>query len=179
MVQSNEFKGATLAEAVKNATAAYGGQVEIEAKSFCEDLKNEYARKKQEYDRIHDRIVDLRREADGLKRRATAEQLVSLATAAALAARALGNVARVIKFLRRFKLDRSTLQSLQRNAPDGATALTSAATALAGQASLAQARELGREIDRLNARYQRLVNEMIELAESYTRGNCHLGSGLR
>ncbi len=178
MVKSNEFKGTDLAEAVRKATAAYDRKPIIEVKSFCRDLRLEYDSKKQELDRIHDRIVDLQREADGLKRQATAEQLASLATAAALTAKALGNAARIVKFLRSFRLDGATLRSLQRNAPEGVTALTAAGIALAGQVALEQARELGRTIDQLKARYERIANDMMDVADSFTRGNSHLGSAM-
>lgn len=178
MVQSNEFKGATLADAVRNATAAYDRKTHYQEKSYCRDLRSDYDAKKQEMDRIWDRIVDLQREVDGLKRQAAAAQLTALVSAAAVAARALANAKRIAGFLRRLRLDGRTLNGLQRNAPDGATALLSAATALAGQSALSEVRELEQEITRLKARYDQIVDDMMGFAESFARANCHLGSGV-
>lgn len=174
MVKSNEFSGNCLSEAVRAATAAYE-KPEI-TKSFCTDIKHEYNVESRKLDRLLYRITDLQRIADNLEAQARLEALASLVTLFALAIRNLKFAARLINRLRRPKLRNDTKRELDDIVPDVASALLAAGMAMAQAKSLDAARELSREIDGLRAEYEQIANNMISLAESYERGNCHLSS---
>ncbi len=176
MVKSNEFNGASLADAVKQATAAYRRVDSYEAKSYCSDIRNRFDRKKLEADQIFDRIVDMQREVDRLENEARRAQLdVAIAALIALAG-ALGSAARAVQKLRRLQLDKFTKGELLNLLPVIGGALTAAARAGDAASALKAARRLSQEIDRLYARVDRLGDELIGLAESYVASNCHLGN---
>lgn len=78
MVKQNEFRGATLAEAVSKATAAYREAETQNSNSYCRSLLVRFDRKKQDSDRIHDRIVDIQREVDNLKSTARQARLAAV-----------------------------------------------------------------------------------------------------
>lgn len=173
MVKSNEFSGVRLRDAVKAVTVAYHGNGPQEAKSFCRDLVTRFDLRKRDADHIHDRIVDIQREVDGLRQAAQAEALVTIVTALVAA---LGRAGSILRRLRALRLRVPTLQELERLGPEGAAAFASAVSALLAADALDEARRLTRELDGLRAEYNRTVNEMRSLAESYERGNCHLAS---
>lgn len=173
---SNEFKGADLRNAVRQATAAYGGQPPIEAKSFCEDLQIRFRFNKQEADRIFDRIVDLQREVDRLKQQARDAEIAAAIAALSGLAGSLGSVLRGLGKLRALRLDRFTRQDLLGLIPFIGGALSAAAAAASAASALEEAKTLQGEIERLETRFNNLGDDMLDITESFERANCYLGS---
>ena len=94
MVQSNEFKGANLAEAVRGATAAYDRKMSIiERKDICRDL----AMRLSDFRREAGRAEDLQRDAEALAQSARREANEALIGAAVAVAGAFGTAARTLR----------------------------------------------------------------------------------
>ena len=175
MPKQNHFSGATLAEAMRNATGAYRKTNAPEAKSFCSNLISQYDGKRSELDRIEREIADLQGRIEDLQRSAARANLLALILAAGTAARAITKWRGILNVLKRFKLDKNALDALLRNGPEASTAASAAASALFGINDYSEAEPLKREVSRLQARSDRIVEQLEDLARSYLNGNCHLG----
>lgn len=178
MVQSNEFTGATLAEAARKATEAYRKDSIIEVKSFCENLRSKFDFKNLEADRIFDRVSDMEREVDSLKQQARDAELAAILAALSTAAGALGSILRALRKYKNLKLDKFMKEELLELVPYIGGAFATGLAAMSAASALKEARRLEREIERLRDRFDRLAGEMISITQSYERGNCHLGSGI-
>ncbi|WP_133162298.1 hypothetical protein [Hyphococcus luteus] len=178
MPKQNHFSGASLAEAVMNATAAYREENVLEAKSYCSDLRAEFDRKKIGFDHIHDRIVDMQREVNRLEDQARDVRNAALLSALIALGSALGSAARGLTKLRRLQLGKFTRRDLLDLAPFVGGALSAGANALSARSAFSEARRLEREIERLKAQHERLGDELLDLAKSYENSNCHLRPGV-
>ena len=174
MPKQNHFKGATLAEAVRNAMAAYRKTGALEAKSVCSDLRTEFDRKKIGFDHIHDRIVDMQREADRLEDQARDARNAALLSALVTLGGALGSAARGLNKLRRLRLGKFTRRDLLDLVPVVGGALSTGANALNAMSAFSEARRLKQEIERLKSQNDMLGDELIGIAVSYENSNCHL-----
>lgn len=174
-MKSNEFAGATLGEAVRNATAAYR-DAPGERKNFCSGLRSQYDRKRSDLDRIQQDVGDLKDKIDDLQRDAARANFIALALSAGTAARAATKWRGILNLLRRFKLDRDALDAILRNGPDASAAATAVLSALFAIQDNDEAEKLSREVSRLQARSDRIIEQMEDLAQSFLNGNCHLQS---
>ncbi|WP_425407708.1 hypothetical protein [Hyphococcus sp.] len=177
-MRSNEFRGADLAEAVRNATAAYRKPTITEAKSYCRNLFNEFDRKKTRFDHMHDRIVDMQREINRLEDQARNARNTAALSALIAAAGALGSAARGLDKLRKLRLGKFTKGDLLDLVPFVGGALSAGANALGARSAFREARRLEQEIERVKSQHERLGDELISLAESYENSNCHLRPGI-
>ena len=170
MVQSNEFKGATLADAVRKATAAYDRT--DEAKSYCEQLRNRFEAKKQEQDRILDEALDLKREIERLERQAIREKLTAIAGYLAAGASSLRALDRLFSRLRRLDLGKDKASDLSSIVTGVTSAIVGAISDLAAADTMSEVRGLKRELDRLLANFNRTADDMLDLMESFDRAHC-------
>jgi len=113
-MKSNEFAGATLGEAVRNATAAYRGKSLCEMKNQrrCNDLLLEMNHLSREATLYEDEADRLRAEADSLRREARNAGLIAIASLlGGLAAGLLKTrrVARALGQMREGDLSRKTI----------------------------------------------------------------------
>lgn len=177
-MRSNEFKGASLAEAVRNATAAYRKPGIIKANSFCDTLIRRFDSKKIRADHILDRVTELEREVDNLRDAARAAGLAAALSALGAASGALGSLARVLRIIRRLRLGKATRRELSELVPIVGSAFSALISAFGAASALEQARRLEREVERLKAQYDNLTDELIEITEDYADSNCHLTPGI-
>ena len=116
VVQSNEFKGATLAEAVKKATAAYNKAPVCEVKNQrrCNDLILEISRLQSQIGFLQSEANSLLREANRLENDARAKLITGLLGAVAGTIVALRGVVAVIRMIRAIRAADVTVTQLDR-----------------------------------------------------------------
>ena len=172
MVQSNEFSGVNLQDAVRKATAAYGGCCEIKNYRRCNDLIRRIASLSSLSGDYANRSWHLEREVRKLR-----DEFRGNAIAAFLAA--LGGVAgALLKARRAFKAIEKATRNEKLSAADIKDLLT--ALSLLGSALLAvrafgnlyEIQMLMHKIEELERNGERLANRLDALNEEYDRLEC-------
>lgn len=175
MARNNDFRGATLAEAIRKATADYRrGRAAPGSNPFCDRLISRFDAKKVKADHLLDRITDIEREIDGLKDTARAAGLAAALSALAAAGGALATLARVARALRRLRLGKATRQDLLALIPVFGPAASAIISSLDAASALKKAERLKSEVQRLKASYADLTDDLLAIAEQYEDANCHL-----
>jgi len=174
MVQQNEFRGATLWEAVRKATAIYDRKNDREDRRRerrCNDLLLQISSLQRDLARIGDKADRLSDEADRLRRSARID--FSLAVLSALGGlagslRALAIVARRLKNKdpKRLKAN-DVLELLSFFGPVG-----SAFSALRAVAKLREAERLAQEAEEVERNGVRTGEELLAVLREYDRTGC-------
>jgi hypothetical protein len=173
MVKSNEFKGATLAEAVKNATAAYRRpkRCEIKNQRRCNNLLLIMNNLSRQATRHADRAERLQSEADSLKREAAADfgfAAVAALSGVAAALLRLKRVLRVIGRARKGNISRADLAELLNLIGPAASALA----VLQAISKFKEAERLIRDAEDFLDSAERIGAEYIENFDEYRRLGC-------
>lgn len=171
-MQSNEFKGADLKDAVRKATAAYR-QPEIELTDVCSDLAIRLSDFKREAGRAADRAETLRREADRLASSARQAARDALLNAALAAAGYFGAAARALRRLQSIRhLSELRWGDYLRLIPFVGSAFAASANALKAVKDSLEAETLSRKADDEEREAEQLGEEIVRIADEYTRSGC-------
>lgn len=174
MVQSNEFKGASLAEAVRNATAVYGKSWKRMGRDdICFDLSRELSDFKREAARAEDRAEALRREAERLADEARRDAKSALVETALAAAGYFGSAAKAWRRMRSVKnLGDLKWTDYLRLVPVLGAAYAAASDALDAVRNSNAARRLARQASTEEREADRLGDEIVRIAEASRRAGC-------
>lgn len=115
MPKQNHFSGATLAEAVRNATAAYRRESVLETKRSCELVEIEIELKKNKLSDIADQAERLKQRSEALEREArdkVRDAVVEALIAFSGPLGVLGRVARAIALLSKGSLSAGDVRKL-------------------------------------------------------------------
>lgn len=173
MVKSNEFTGATLFEAARNATAAYDGKVHREFKNQreCNDLILQITALQRELGRLTDEIESLEDEAERLRDSAKLELALTVLAAISSLSGAFRAARIIMRRLRkrdpRKLSEREILDLLSLFGPIG-----SAAAALHAASQLREAQSLARRAEEIERNGERLGDEMLMAVEEYRGLGC-------
>lgn len=171
MVKNNHFEGATLAEAMRKAIAAYGRGCEVKNQRRCNDLLLLMSNLSQQATRYADTAEQLQREADSLKREAAVDFGFAAVAALSGVAAALLRLKRVLLVIGRFrkgKASRSDLAELLNLVGPVASALA----ALRAISKFTKAERLVRDSDVLLDASERLGEDYMEAFDEYDRLGC-------
>ena len=172
MVQSNEFSGVNLQDAVRKATAAYGGCCEIKNYRRCNDLIRRIASLSSLSGDYANRSWHLEREITKL--RGELRETLGSAAIAALG----GFVGALLKFRRALKaierLTRNEKLSLEdlRGLAEAAGAVGAAALTVIAVFKHYEILRLAHEAEELARNGERLANRLDALNEEYDRLEC-------
>lgn len=174
MVQSNEFKGANLAEAVRRATVAYGRKrLMIEHKDICRDLAMRLSDFRREAGRAEDRAEDLQRDAEALAQSARREANEALIGAAVAAAGAFGTAARTLRMFQSLRtLKQLTVRDWAGLIPVIGGAYLAASSALNAVRDTRDAEKLARQADQESLRADQLGDWIEYLEREYLNSGC-------
>ena len=161
-MKSNEFTGASLYDAVRNATAAYDRTPDLELKRSCAEIEIRIELEKSKLSDVADRSEELKRRAESLERearrkllKATAEALIAIAGPLGL----LGRIARLIVRLRKGRITRRDVQNLV----PAIAAVTAAKDALDAIDDFQEAGALASQADRLINNAEDTRDKLFEL----------------
>ncbi len=121
MTNSNEFKGTTLAEAVRKATAAYKGY-EYKDQRVCNSLLRQYVVLQSEANSVASKADQLKREADRLRGNARDLAIMSAFSALGGVVAALKGMSAAIRIIQRKSLKNLTRSELDRIVTSAGTA---------------------------------------------------------
>lgn len=171
---SNEFNGATLAEAIRAATAQERRKrCAFEKKDICTDLAIELSDFKREATRAEDRAADLRREAESLADLARQEASEALLDAALAAAGYFGSAARAWRRMRSIRnLGDLRWGDYLRLLPFIGGALSSAHNALNAVRNSFKSKALAQKAREEQLAAEQLGDEIVRIADEYSRSGC-------
>jgi hypothetical protein len=173
-MRSNEFNGASLGEAVRNATAAYGARglhCELKNQKRCNDLILEMNNLSREATRYSDRAGQLEREAESLKQEAIVDFGFAAVAALSGAAAALLRLKRILRVIGRFRQGKVSHDDLA-ELLNLIGPLASAIAALRAFSKLAEVQRLVREAEDLLDHSERLGNQYTAAVDEYVRYGC-------
>lgn len=173
-MQSNEFYGATLAEAVKKATASYRRAATNGENRFCSQLRYDFERQKNLLDRLQHDIADLESELKALEREANRARLRELALSLVPIISGLRKWRGIINLIRRFKLDREAWNAIERNWGEVGAVISATLFAAFNVTDYNKIDQIKRDITKLQSQTQSILAKLSDLARSYLNGNCHL-----
>ncbi len=173
MVNSNEFKGARLAEAVRQATAAYRwDSPRLECKDACTDLALDLADFKREAARALDSAEELMRQSERLADAARRDALQAVVNSAIAAAGAFGSAARALRILKGLRFNELSRRDWIGLIPLVGGGFLAGANALDAIKNSDEARRLAQNAERDYRNADRLGDEIVRIAEEYRRSNC-------
>ncbi len=168
-MRSNEFKGASLAEAVRNATAAYRRRPVYECKRSCAEVEIRVELAKNKLADQADRAEELGRRAENLAREARRKALVAAVEAFIAIAGPLGAFGRAARLIARLSKGKLDLQDVQKLVP-AIAAVLAAKDALDAIGELSEARTMARQAESLMRSAENTRDDLFELIREFD--NC-------
>ncbi len=168
-MKSNEFPGATLGEAVRNATAAYRRSPRLKFRRSCAEVEIRIELAKSKLSDVADESDDLKRRAESLEREAARKFRDAAVEALILFAGPLGVLGRVARLIARLSKGRLDRRDVQKLIP-AIAAVVAAKDALEAIENFQEARMLARQADSLIRSAEDTRDELFDLLDELA--NC-------
>lgn len=180
MVQSNEFTGRTLAEAVRKATAAYDhkrrrgdeDERERERTRICDQLEREFDAFQRDVGDALRQAESLQREADALRRSARRSARDVVLNALLAASAAFGAAARALRLLSRKKFNDLSRRDWLSLLPGVAGSFAAAAAAADAIRDFEEAERLVNRAKREIQRADRLTEDLLRIESAFNQAGC-------
>ena len=180
MVQSNEFTGRTLTEAVRKATAAYDhkrrrsdeDERERERTRRCDQLEREFDAFQRDVRDALRRAESLQREVDSLRRAARRSARDAVIAALVAASGSLGSLIRILRTLARLRFKDLSRRDFVRALPFIGGAAAAAAAALNAIEDFEEAERLAERARREILTADRLTEQILRIESAYSQAGC-------